>query len=86
MLFRAYIVTSAVRVWGPSGAIGGALIGAVLSTIAVHPTSTMAALGSFVVALGYAAFYFASGRRLLLPISVHFVVDSYPIILEYFAA
>jgi len=84
MLFRAYVIASAVRVWGPSGARGGVLIGAVLSTIAMQPTTAVAALASFVVALGYAAFFFASGRRLLLPITVHFAFDGYPIVLEYF--
>jgi hypothetical protein len=83
MLFRAYVIASAERAWGRSGAYGGAFLGAALSAIAMHPTTAVAALATFVIALGYAAFFFASGRRLLLPITVHFAFDGYPIVLEY---
>lgn len=83
MLFRGYVIASATRIWGASGASVGLLVGASLSTIALQPTTVGEALGYFLVSLGYGAFYYASGRRLLLPILVHFVVDGYPIVVEF---
>tara|TARA_R110002096_G_scaffold433887_2_gene653770 strand:+ start:78653 stop:79270 length:618 start_codon:yes stop_codon:yes gene_type:complete len=83
MLFRGYAIAAATRVWGDSGAIAGLLVGAVSGTIATQPASAGAALGAFVIGLGYGLLYFASGRRLILPITMHFVVDAYPIVLEF---
>lgn len=83
MLFRGYIISAATRIWGASGAIVGLLVGAIVGTIATQPASAGAAIGTFVVGLGYGLLYFASGRRLLLPITMHFVADACPIALEF---
>jgi len=83
MLFRGYVITAATRIWGANGTIVGLLAGALVSTMALQPTTIGEAFGSFLLALGYGAFYLASGRRLLLPIAVHVTVDGYPIVVEF---